>query len=157
MGHKINGTIANFSEFLNTSWPSIIPLLTNRIHSTNEDSINNWIQANWEILVEQKELPLNSYLEVYGPGADYKGASSRMIDCDAIATHKVTVLVEETVDLLNQIKVKTKTYSFDRLVGFSHSFYTENPPFNYVLVFDPIHSLERVFRMEDSIFKIEKL
>lgn len=72
---QIDKAIKNFADFLNSSWLIVYPLLVERSYTSNEESINDWLQANWELLVERKVLNINEYLEVYGDGADYHGAS----------------------------------------------------------------------------------
>ena len=79
MGVDLNQIIRMFSMFLNNSWNIVIPLLRNRSYTTDESSINDWIQSNWEILVERKILEINNDLEVYGSGADFNEESSRII------------------------------------------------------------------------------
>jgi len=65
-----DNAIRIFSEFLNSSWTIVNQLLIDRNYTSNEDSLNDWLQSNWEFLVERKILKLNDNLEVYGDGAD---------------------------------------------------------------------------------------
>lgn len=75
-----------FVNYLNATWNIVEPLILNRDYTSDENSRSDWIQANWELLVERKVLPLNDYLEVYGAGADFNGKSSRITDIEADAT-----------------------------------------------------------------------
>mgnify|MGYP000073187604 FL=1 len=63
------------------------------------------MQANWELLVERKILPLNEYLEVYGDGADFNGISSRITDINIAATHYLSVFIHHGTDLLTNEKI----------------------------------------------------
>lgn len=100
-----NEIIKFFSDFLNTSWNYVIPLLSERTYTSNEDSINDWMQANWELLVERKILPLNEYLEVYGDGTDFNGISSRITDINIAATHYLSVFIHHRTDLSTNEKL----------------------------------------------------
>lgn len=94
------------------------------------------MQANWELLVERKILPLNEYLEVYGDGADFNGISSRITDINIAATHYLSVFIHHGTDLLTNEKINNSIFSFEKFVGFRAGFYTVAPPFKYVLVLD---------------------
>src|SRR5687768_9177207 len=52
--------------------------------------LDDWTQATWEFLVE-RAFPAEAriFLEVYGPGADLNGASSRVSLPEAVPTHGV--------------------------------------------------------------------
>lgn len=152
----INKDIKHFSEFLTASWNSVIPLLSARTYTSDEDSANDWMQANWELLVERKILPLNEYLEVYGDGADFNGISSRITDIDKIATYYLSVFVSNGKDLLTNNNIKDTSFIFEKFVGFKAGFYTISPPFNCVLVLDR-NNTESVFNIEEVNFELCKV
>ncbi|WP_291584741.1 hypothetical protein [Bacteroides sp.] len=149
----IDQIIKQFPKFLDTSWNSVTPLLSERTYTSNEDSINDWMQANWELLVERKILPLNEYLEVYGDGADFNGISSRITDINAIATHHLSVFIHDGIDLLTNKRMELSIFLFEKFVGFKAGFYTIAPPFKYVLVLDN-NNTERVFCIEKTNFEL---
>ena len=157
---KIDEAIKVFANFLNSSWIIVSQLLFNRDYTSNEDSINDWLQANWELLVERKVLKLNEYLEVYGEGADYNGASSRIADPEALPNFKVIVRTKngsDILDVLNNEQVRFENATFDKIVGFKNGFYTLEPEFKYVLITDDDLGLERVVAIGDVEFRLEKL
>lgn len=153
----IDKAIRIFSTFLNRSWEIIIPLLSDRSYTTLESSKSDWLQSNWEILVERKVLQLNEYLEVYGDGADFNGESSRITDIESVSTHSVKVSVNNGKDLLNNLDVECSEYAFERLVGFKDGFYTDMPPFNFVLVRDENFGVERIFLLEKIKFELQSV
>lgn len=153
----IDKAIRIFSDFLNKSWGVIIPLLSDRSYTTDESSKSDWLQSNWEILVERKVLQLNEYLEVYGEGADFNGESSRITDIESFPTHSVKVLVNNEKDVLNNSEVESSEYTFERLVGFRDGFYTDIPPFDFVLVQDEDIGIERVFLLEQIKFELQSI
>lgn len=67
---EIDKAIRIFSDFLNSSWEIVTPLLIDRNYTSDESSIGDWLQSNWEILVKKKVLKQNEYLEIYSDGAD---------------------------------------------------------------------------------------
>lgn len=153
----IDKAIRIFSDFLNKSWGVIIPLLSDRSYTTDESSKSDWLQSNWEILVERKVLQLNEYLEVYGEGADFNGESSRITDIESFPTHSVKVLVNNEKDVLNNSEVESSEYTFERLVGFRDGFYTDIPPFDFVLVQDEDIGIERVFLLKEIKFELQSI
>ncbi len=153
----IDKAIRLFSDFLNKSFDVIFPLLSDRSYTTNECSTNDWIQSNWEMLVERKVLHLNEYLEVYGEGADFNGKSSRITDIYSFPTHSVKVLVNNEKDVLNNSEVEKSEYTFERLVGFKNGFYIDMPPFDFVLVQDEDYGVERVFKLAKIKFELQNL
>lgn len=151
---NIDKAIRFFSDFLNKSWETVIPLLSDRLYTSDESSKNDWIQANWELLVERKVLQLNEYLEIYGDGADFNGISSRITDVESIPTHSITVLVSDCMDILNNVKINAAEYLFEQLVGFKNGFYINSNPFNFVLVQDKDTNIERVFLLDGVKFQL---
>lgn len=158
---QIDKAIKKFADFLNSSWLIVYPLLVERSYTSNEESINDWLQANWELLVERKVLNINEYLEVYGDGADYHGASSRIIDIEALPTFKVTVNLQKNtniiLDILNDEYVAFENATFSKIVGFEKGFYLIEPAFKYVLFTDDVLGIERVVALDDIEFGLERL
>jgi hypothetical protein len=155
----INNEIRAFSDFLNSCWDIVIPLLLGRPYSSDEGSIGDWLQVNWEILVEKKVLHQDEYLEIYGDGADFYGASSRMTDIEASPTFSIKVVLnnEGIIDLLNNELISNLEFAFDRLVGFKDGFYINAPPFNYVLIQDDSMGIERVLPLRSVKFELKLL
>ena len=157
----IDKAIKGFVDFLNSSWLVVYPLLVKRNYTSNEESINDWLQANWELLVERKVLNINEYLEVYGDGADYHGASSRITDIEALTTFRVIVNPKKNIniihDILNDEYVKIENVTFSKIVGFEKGFYLIEPEFKYVLITDDVLGKERVVALGDIEFGLERL
>jgi hypothetical protein len=57
-------------------------------------SLNDWLQASWELLVEC-QLPAGAFLHPYGGGADCKGESPRVSKPGVAATHVIVCHVFE--------------------------------------------------------------
>ncbi len=156
---EINSAIKLYASFLNCSWQTVIPLLVEREYTSNESSISDWCQSNWELLVERKVLSVNEYLEIYGEGADFNGASSRITDIDVFPTHGIKVKScnkKNIYDLLNDEWCSVDGLDFDRLVGFKDGFYKLEPDYKYALLEDK-SGVERVFALEDVKFELFKL
>jgi len=155
---EINQAVRIFSSFLNASWDIVMPLLLSREYTSDDSSIGDWLQANWEMLVEKKILKQDEYLEIYSDGADYNGASSRMNDIEALPTHTLTAFPNsKAVDVLNNEIISSKeAFEFDRLVGFQNGFYINQPPFNYALLNDS-SGVERVLSLDEITFKLQRI
>lgn len=150
----IDVAIKTFAQFVNNSWDSAILLLENRQYTSNENSLGDWLQANWELLVERKVLDINSYLEVYGAGADFYSESSRITDSKALPNYSVIVKSNNSIlDMLNEIKLHVSNFEFLELVSFQDGFYHSRPPFSAVLVDDS--GVERVFRLDEVFFELK--
>ena len=152
---NIDKAIRIFADFLNKSWITVFPLLHDRSYTSDESSKSDWLQANWEMLVERKILQLNEHLEVYGEGADFNGENSRVTDIKAVPTHSVKILINNENDILNNLEVKDAEFIFDRLVGFKDGFYTDCAPFDFVLVQDEDAGIERVFLLDNIKFELQ--
>jgi hypothetical protein len=156
----IDKAIKIFAQFLNNSWITASQLLIDRSYTTNEDSINDWLQANWELLVERKVLMINEHLEVYGEGADFNGSSSRITDISALPNFKLKIKSKngnDVLDVLNNEKVRLNNVTFDKIVGFKNGFYKLVPDFSYVLITDDNLGIERVVALDDIEFELVHL
>ena len=150
----IDIAIKHFSQFLNDSWNSITELVKDRTYTSDQDSINDWMQVNWELLVERKVLDIHCYLEVYGDGADFYGASSRITDYNSLPNYEIEVKAVEISDLLNDELIGRGSFNFVQLVSFKDGFYFTEPNFDFVLVEDD--ATMRVFKLNEVIFNLKK-
>lgn len=151
---KVKEAINIFSRFLNRNWDIIYPLLYDNLYCNQEDFMNDWVQVNWELLVERNVLNINEFLEAYGEGADFYSDSSRMTDIKSQPTHFIKVIIPKAIDILNNLEIKNKEYKFDRLTGFKNNFYINQPPFDYVCIDDM--GIERVFNLAQVNFEIQE-
>lgn len=123
--------LESFIAFLNISWNIVCINL-------NEDDMNDWLQANWEILVESclgngKRI----LLEPYGEGADCNGDSSRVFEPNKIATHRIICRGKnhgQGKDVLKGCDIDLSEYDFDSFVSWNGEQYAHEPPFEYVLL-----------------------
>lgn len=144
-----------FADFLTLSWSVTDKMISDRGYTSDESSRDDWVQANWELLVERKILPLRNYLEAYGSGADFNGSSSRITDFEEMPTHCLNIIVSGVEDMLNESFIGDGRYPFDRFVGFADGFYVDRPPFTYVLVSDG--ATERVFALKDVGIELREI
>jgi len=161
INENLDKAIRIFAEFLNNTWNTVMPLLIERYYTTDESSVSDWLQANWEILVERKIIKLNFYLEVYGEGADFNGTSSRITDQNALPNFSVKInqsSQDKIFDFLNEKFVYISNSDFIHLVSFKDGFYHKEPIFNFVLLEDE-KGIERVVQINDikfDLFEIKK-
>src|SRR4051812_18770283 len=80
--------VREFANFLSSSWNSASISLSS--DESYDDLLADWLQANWEILVEAPLFPGGAgFLEPYGDGAECNGDSSRVYNVAAVPTHRV--------------------------------------------------------------------
>ena len=139
---NVDEIVRNFQRFLEASWQSVESALP--LTEEGEHFRLDWLQANWEILVEAVISPGGtSVLEFYGEGAECNGASSRVWKPDAEATHQICCVFpkdgSEVTDLVTEGKsIEPQDLDF---FGFGtpererHQFL--HPPFNVVVLNSP--------------------
>lgn len=150
---KADQQLARFSEFLSNCWLTVSETL-----SADQERLDDWKQANWEILVESLLVPAsNTFLEVYGSGADCNGSSSRVWRPEALPTHRIRCQgsTQRTIDVLTGKNVVVQDLTFDRLVAWKGEKYVEAPPFDHVL----LESDDEIFvvRLSELEFEIVPL
>jgi len=145
----VDDAIKRFSEFLNVSFEMASLTFVHEKHL-----LNDWLQANWELLVEQTVLKPNEFLDVYGDGGDANGSSSRIIDPEALPNFKISLMTQngKVFDVLNGEDADANTLVFENLVGFRNGFYLLEPDFNYILATDNKAQCERVLLIDDIEF-----
>lgn len=133
---SIHELLKRFSNLLVSSWEDL-SVLSRGDHSGS--FIQDWTQANWELIVERMIDQENLVLEPYADGSDCNGASSRILYPDRVPTHKIICKSKNNqplYDILNQCNVNTSLdeFVFDRLVSMGKDgWYYELPPFDKVL------------------------
>ena len=124
----------------------------------NVDSlVPDWMQANWEMIVEGPLLKNGIYLEVYGDGAEANGGSSRILYPQAMATHRICCTATNPVcDLLNNtyINIAKDPLPVEKFVEIIDEWYYEKSLFDKVLVLD---GLERVFDIKHIDFILKPI
>jgi hypothetical protein len=159
MGMNLDIAIRIFANFINDTWNTVMPLIKGRDYTSDESSISDWLQSNWEILVERKVLKINQFLEVYGEGADFNGASSRITDINALPSFTIQVnqfSKEKVFDLLNDEYVSISNADFIELVSFEDGFYSKTPKFDSVLIEDSTGT-ERVILIDEIKFVLKEI
>lgn len=131
----INKVLEDYISLLWLYWPSIEQLIST---DSTVSFKNNWLQANWELIVERQLGDSDLYLEVYGDGADCNGESSRVLFPDKQATHNITLNSkneDKIYDLLGESYIDDNfgKIIFQRFVTIKEDgWYYEEPPFDMV-------------------------
>lgn len=122
-------------DFFRLFLESNLAKLNSRI---DDELIDDWLQSNWEILVESQVCKAGrEFLEVYGEGADCNASSSRVWLPDALPTHRVLVVLEkDSTNLLTGSvipKTDNEVIVFDRFVSWDGEHYSYDGPLNSLL------------------------
>ena len=125
--------------------------------SSNPSFLSDWLQANWETLVEAA-LPRGTYLEVYGEGADITAGSSRVGSPDVAATAAVIIRSQSGVSGITDrlsgatLELPSEGLAFEEFVTLDGTWYARREPFDCVLV--ETANGPAVFRAEDVLFDL---
>jgi len=158
MKDKANDIVMKFRHFLLSSWEAFSPFVENLLDDEKEERINNWLQANWEILVEANLCGVNEFLEVYGYGADCNGASSRICFTDKLPTHKIVCnSINQTYvrDVITSEMKNITGMTFDGFMSWNGEFYEMSAPFDFILLTN--ESSNVLISINDVNFSIEKI
>jgi hypothetical protein len=119
-----------------------------------DEWLNDWKQANWELIVEGGLGSSPSITLVpYGEGAEFYGSSSRILRPEAVPTHAVRGRpVSNAVEALSgQLAVfPTDGLVVESFVTMRDGWYYEEPPFDFVLFIED--GSERVLSLEAAEF-----
>lgn len=132
----IDALVRSFARLLAASWQEVEFA---RSISTTPYFVENWLEAQWEMLVESA-LPPGIFLCAYGDGADFFDMSSRVHRPDTSATHVVVCSlnehVEQVVDLTtgNVVRLPPEGVPLREFVASTGSWYERKPPFDCVLI-----------------------
>ena len=156
---NVDEIVRKFQQFLEASWQSVENMLP--LTEEGEHLRLDWLQANWEILVEDTLRPDTiSFLEFYGEGAECNGASSRVWKPDAEATHRICCVSKdgsEVTDLVTGRSIEPQDLEF---FGFGHPdrerFLILHPPFNVVVLNDR-EGIDFIVRLEDVRFETQRI
>ena len=158
----VKTSLGLFRNLLNSSWPTILAFEEQYAEDAFDDFRINWLQANWELTVEQSLLQGHTFLQRYGEGADFGGVSSRVSFPDALPTHHIICRPKADGILLTPFSDRPYSYSeldlvvFDRFVRMTEEgWYEESPPFDCVLA--DCGDTQIIFKFEDAEFSLEKI
>ena len=149
-----------FRNFLNASWPTV--LVFEEQYSEPHDFRIDWLQGNWELMVERRLFDGSNFLQFYGEGADCNGASSRVLYPDKIATHHIVCHPNKDEIILtgdlNTVGLGSKSnlMVFDSFVtATDDGWFEEAPPFDCVIA--DYGDTQVLFKFEDAEFSLEKI
>lgn len=147
--------ISCYRNFILSSWNTIVRFTSPIANLRKEEFIDDWMQANWEILVESSVCTYNTFLEVYGNGADCNGDSSRVCYPEKMPTHKIICKSHKNnvLDLLSGNKIAFTEMDFDRFVSWDNNYYNISPPFDFVLLNNNNESI--VVNVRDVYFEVK--
>lgn len=157
---NVDAIVRKFQQFLEASWPSVESMLPLTLEGENLRL--NWLQANWEILVEAVIHPDGtSFLQFYGIGAEVNWVSSRVWEPHAEATHRICCVPKdgnEVTDLVTGRSIEPQDMDFFGFGTPKRKRYQIllHPPFNVVVLNDS-EGIDFIVRLEDVRFEMQAL
>lgn len=136
---KTQETVLGFRDFLIKAWPIFLQQLNYLPLGEQEYLIDDWLQANWELLVERILCQPKQFLLAYNNGGDANGASDRIIFPQYKATHQVVCLPKKGCYFENAFDGQfhlAAICSWEKFVSLSKNgnCYQDKPPFDFVLL-----------------------
>ena len=156
----VDEIVRKFQQFLEASWPSVESMLPLTLEGENLRF--DWLQANWEILVEAVILPGGtSFLQFYGGGARCNDISLRVWNPAAEATHRICCVPKdgnEVTDLVTGRSIEPQDMDFFGFGTPKRKRYQIllHPPFNVVVLNDS-EGIDFIVRLEDVRFEMQAL
>jgi hypothetical protein len=121
---SINQLIINFHSFLIACWPNLSKILEQLDWDESPYFLENWIQANWELIVEKQALESGELLVPYGydssSGCRYTFKGEKL-------THRVTCKKKGQSE---------SQYNFLCFVSKGDGVFKIEPPFDFIDVED---------------------
>lgn len=153
---RLTKQLEYFRQFLISSWPYLDILMENHDWDNDMDFIDDWLQTNWEFLIERELLGQGIYLS---PLAIY--LSTRTITKNASPNYSVITLVSKNVLDFKTGKYLPKNCAL-RLLGFCSELAEGGtglyPPFDLVdLVSDSTreHFIASFSELEFQLMKLD--
>lgn len=146
--------VRNYQRFLENSWQTFRVLES--LDSKWESLLSDWLQANWEIMVEALVCPdPDQFLEVYADGADCNDASSRVWMPTALPNHRIFCIPRQgnrVKDVVSGQSIDVERLVFNRFISWDGKQYETCPPFNFVLLENDtdqfiVHSKDVIFQV----------
>ena len=139
---QINQLIDNFRCFLLSCWPQFLKLQCQINWDESPYFTDDWLQANWELMVEYQALKHEQYLAPYG----YNHASDcRYLNKGKVCTHRVAC---------KEIN-KEEVFYFLCLVTKSDDGCAIRPPFDFIDVEDKVTGKRTSIPLKNATFYIE--
>lgn len=141
----IDAAVRAFAKVLARSWPDVEAASRQVVTGSY---VEDWMQANWEMIVEATLPPGEVFLEVYGEGADCNDRSSRVFNPEVTPTHAVICVAATgdgiVEDIINHERflLGAEGLPLEEFVTIEEGWFARKPPFDCVLLLHDGH--ERV-------------
>jgi len=157
--------IMRFARVVGLGWEEVVASVP---VAYKQDTLNDWLQFHWELLVEwplRLQYP-GLFLEIYGEGAETD--SSRISETEALANHRVACrpvaggCLKEMIGE-SEIKFSSPGFPVNEFVNcLNGQWHKSEPPFNAVLVYSPeatpnSPTLPLVFSLDEVEFILQKI
>lgn len=137
---RLEVAIEAFRRLLRDSWVAVNQVADDHAEGERSEFLANWMQANWEFLVESHVFwgDKKCTLDPYGDGAETGTPGSRIQGTDTEPTHAVAIRNRGSEPLFDALTGNSISQSdeivFDRFAASSKDgWFIEAPPFNWAV------------------------
>lgn len=144
--NDIGFLMLRYQKFLTSSWDKVFQ------DSEDTDLKDDWLEANWELIVESHFNLGNERVNLSRYGAGAAGKFDRVFIENAQETHEVKCfsnknnVLFDVVDGVN-IAVPTEGFTFRRFVTIKDGWYFQEPPFDMI----------QINELDDAVFSVGQI
>ncbi len=136
---NVTTSIIKYLNYINDNWHRVEDSIN--LYSIPEDMLihdafDNWLQFNWEIMVELAICDSGTFLVPYGGGADILSDSERVTHPYAKEVYEIICkpIQDKVYDAFTNEELFLKNYRFHRFVKRDIDTFTDYPPYNCIVL-----------------------
>jgi len=159
--NNVTKEILSFSIFLNKNHHIIndeLSMMLYRDEFQKKDILNDWLQFNWEVLVESLLCKSGKFLQPYGEGADCNSFSDRVRFPEMKSDYRITCssTKDKIKEYFSDTFINVKNKEFYMFVGIENGLINKDS-FDYSLLLDEEGEICGAFLNDDLVFELKSL
>lgn len=154
---EVNQQVKDFKFFLETN----LKWFEEKLRKGNKrdewqmhDAVLDWLQVNWELIVEANVCKSDEFLLAYGDGAECNASSDRVRYPEKAATHFIgctAKLKGSLYDLINESYIHDDMVEFYKFTTYQEGIMISELPFKHVLA-KSAEGNDLIFSFDDISF-----
>lgn len=154
----LNKQIEYFRQFLIAAWPHVDNLMENHDWDDDGEFIDEWLQVNWEFLIEREFLGPNKFLLLFGDAKKRITNTQSEANCMIVCKPKNNsfFIDNKTNDFTHNVKLRFEGFlnRVETLYGPSYGLY---PPFDFAVLREFENKKFYYVNIEEIDFYIEEI